>query len=192
MFIARISRGRTIRQFVTGVLLVPSLVSLLWFAVFGGSATGLQEKATAAGTTTLLVTTVDGAPSVSFDGAPYNLVDALDMPAALTTVTIVLIMVLAGIFFVTGADSASIIMGSITSYGVDEPRTPLIVFWGVTLRRQLTDSVVNRSVRQAVDQHHGEVFDMLTRPSSGESEARSARCSSRAGQRPDGAGPGPG
>ena len=38
MFIARISRGRTIRQFVTGVLLVPSLVSLVWFAVFGGAA----------------------------------------------------------------------------------------------------------------------------------------------------------
>src|SRR5690606_167027 len=42
MFIARISRGRTIRQFVTGVLLVPSLVSLVWFAVFGGSAIRLQ------------------------------------------------------------------------------------------------------------------------------------------------------
>ena len=45
MFIARISRGRTIRQFVCGVLLVPSAVSLLWFAIFGGSAIGLQEAA---------------------------------------------------------------------------------------------------------------------------------------------------
>ena len=44
MFIARISRGRTIRQFVTGVLLVPSLVSLVWFAVFGGAAIHLQEN----------------------------------------------------------------------------------------------------------------------------------------------------
>ena len=43
MFIARISRGRTIRQFVTGVLLVPSLVSLVWFAVFGGAAIHLQQ-----------------------------------------------------------------------------------------------------------------------------------------------------
>ena len=219
MFIARISRGRTIRQFVTGVLLVPSVVSLIWFAVFGGSAIGLQQQAAAAGATTPLVTTEDGAPTVSFDGALYNLVDALNMPAALTAATIVLIMVLVGIFFVTGADSASIIMGSISSYGVDEPRKPLIVFWGVlmgsvaavmlvaggddpsealsglqritiiaalpfvlvmvlmcialtkdlyrdplTLRRQLTDSVVARSVRQAVDQHEGEVFDMVTLP----------------------------
>src|SRR3546814_20740011 len=44
MFIARISRGRTIRQFVTGVLLVPSLVSLVWFSIFGGSAMKLQEQ----------------------------------------------------------------------------------------------------------------------------------------------------
>jgi choline/carnitine/betaine transport len=133
MFIARISRGRTIRQFVTGVLLVPSVVSLLWFAIFGGAAIGLQERATAAGGTTSMVTTVDGAPSVSFDGALYNLIDTLGMPSGLTTAAIILVMVLVGIFFVTGADSASIIMGSISSYGVEEPRKPLIVFWGVLM-----------------------------------------------------------
>lgn len=133
MFIARISRGRTIRQFVTGVLLVPSLVSLVWFAIFGGSAIGLQEQANANGTTNSLVTDVDGVATVSFDGALYNLMDSLQMPGPLTAVCIVLIMVLVGIFFVTGADSASIIMGSISSYGVEEPRKPLIVFWGVLM-----------------------------------------------------------
>ena len=46
MFIARISRGRTIRQFVTGVLLVPSLVSLVWFCIFGGAAIDLQQNGT--------------------------------------------------------------------------------------------------------------------------------------------------
>jgi choline/carnitine/betaine transport len=219
MFIARISRGRTIRQFVTGVLLVPSVVSLLWFAIFGGAAIGLQQQATAAGGSTSMVETVDGAPSVSFDGALYNLIDTLGMPAVLTTVAIVLVMVLVGIFFVTGADSASIIMGSISSYGVEEPRKPLIVFWGVlmgcvaavmlvaggddpsealsglqritiisavpfilvmvgmcvaltkdlyrdpiTLRKRLSESVVERSVRVAVDQHGGETFDIVTLP----------------------------
>ncbi len=44
MFIARISRGRTIRQFVTGVLLVPSLVTLVWFAIFGGAAIRMQQN----------------------------------------------------------------------------------------------------------------------------------------------------
>ena len=43
MFIARISRGRTIRQFIGGVILVPSTVSLIWFAIFGGTAMRLQE-----------------------------------------------------------------------------------------------------------------------------------------------------
>ena len=46
MFIARISRGRTIRQFVAGVLLVPSVVSLVWFAIFGGTAIDLQKAGT--------------------------------------------------------------------------------------------------------------------------------------------------
>lgn len=133
MFIARISRGRTIRQFVCGVLLVPSAVSLLWFAIFGGSAIGIQEAAQAAGTTTPLVTDVDGTPTVNTGMTLYNLMDALNMPGVLTGISIVLIMVLVGIFFVTGADSASIIMGSISSYGVEEPRKPLIIFWGVMM-----------------------------------------------------------
>jgi choline/carnitine/betaine transport len=229
MFIARISRGRTIRQFVTGVLLVPSVVSLLWFAIFGGAAIGLQEQATAAGGTTSMVTTVDGAPSVSFDGALYNLIDTLGMPSGLTAAAIILVMVLVGIFFVTGADSASIIMGSISSYGVEEPRKPLIVFWGVlmgcvaavmlvaggddpsealsglqritiisavpfvlvmvlmcvaltkdlyrdpiTLRKRLTESVVERSVRVAVDRHQGETFDIVTLPNDAVAEQAAA------------------
>jgi choline/carnitine/betaine transport len=63
MFIARISRGRTIRQFVTGVLLVPSLVTLLWFAVFGGSAIHIQRTAEATPDTgDGIATLVDGAP----------------------------------------------------------------------------------------------------------------------------------
>jgi choline-glycine betaine transporter len=211
------------------VLLVPSVVSLLWFAIFGGAAIGLQEQATAAGGSTSMVTTVDGAPSVSFDGALYNLIDTLGMPSVLTTVAIILVMVLVGIFFVTGADSASIIMGSISSYGVEEPRKPLIVFWGVlmgcvaavmlvaggddpsealsglqritiisavpfvlvmvlmcvaltkdlyrdpiTLRKRLTESVVERSVRVAVDRHQGETFDIVTLPNDATSEPASA------------------
>ena len=46
MFIARISRGRTIRQFVTGVLLVQSLISVVWFCIFGGAAINLQQNGT--------------------------------------------------------------------------------------------------------------------------------------------------
>lgn len=78
MFIARISRGRTIRQFVTGVLFVPSLVSLLWFAVFGGTAIHQRRAADATPNSgDGIATIVDGAPIVSFDGARFAILNGL-------------------------------------------------------------------------------------------------------------------
>ena len=64
---------------------------------------------------------VDGAPSISFDGALFDLVKNLNMPAGHTAAVIVLAMVLVAIFFITGADSASIIMASLSSNGASEP-----------------------------------------------------------------------
>jgi choline/carnitine/betaine transport len=130
MFIARISRGRTIRQFVTGVLLVPSIVSVLWFGIFGGSAFKVQEAADAAGRPGL-VTMTDGSPSIDFDGALFDLVKNLSMPDWLTAAVIVLAMVLVAIFFVTGADSASLVMSSLSSNGSADPKRGLVIFWGL-------------------------------------------------------------
>lgn len=129
MFIARISRGRTIRQFVTGVLLVPSVVSVIWFGIFGGAAFHVQQEADKAGTPGL-VTTTDGVASVNFDGALFDLVKNLGMPGWLTVGVIVLAMVLVAIFFVTGADAASIVMGSLSSNGAEHPRRGVVIFWG--------------------------------------------------------------
>lgn len=129
MFIARISRGRTIRQFVTGVLLVPSVVSVIWFGIFGGTAFHIQQEADKAGTAGL-VTTVDGVSSVNFDGALFDLVKNLGMPGWLTIAVVVLAMVLVAIFFVTGADAASIVMGSLSSNGAEHPRRGVVIFWG--------------------------------------------------------------
>jgi choline/carnitine/betaine transport len=129
MFIARISRGRTIRQFVTGVLLVPSLVSVIWFGIFGGTAFKIQEDADRAGTAGL-VSMASGSPSIDFDGALFDLVKSMSMPAWLTAAVIVLAMVLVAIFFVTGADSASIIMSSLSSNGSSDPKRGLVIFWG--------------------------------------------------------------
>jgi choline-glycine betaine transporter len=129
MFIARISRGRTIRQFVTGVLLVPSLVSVIWFGIFGGTAFHLQREADASDTPGL-VTVTDGVPSINFDGALFDLVKQLSLPEWLTAAVIVLAMVLVAIFFVTGADSASLVMSSLSSNGSSEPKRGLVVFWG--------------------------------------------------------------
>ena len=117
MFIARISRGRTIRQFVTGVLLVPTVVSLLWFAIFGGAAIDRQRT---------VGDMVDADGSVNSTGALFKLLDT--MPIA--GVTTVLVMVLVAIFFVSGADAASIVMGSLSERGSHEPRRSTVVFWG--------------------------------------------------------------
>ncbi|MEW1615023.1 MULTISPECIES: BCCT family transporter [unclassified Streptomyces] len=114
MFIARISRGRTIRQFVGGVILVPSTVSLIWFAVFGGSAMRLDEQSSLTGADT---------PEAQLFGVLQ------EFPIA--TVTSILVMILVGIFFVSGADAASIVMGTLSQKGVLEPGKPVVVFWGV-------------------------------------------------------------
>ncbi|OBK75889.1 BCCT family transporter [Mycobacterium sp. 1164985.4] len=115
MFIARISRGRTIRQFVTGVLLVPSLVSLVWFAVFGGSAIREQQEG------------VDLAGEDSIEAQLFGLLD--QYPIA--TIASVLVMVLVAIFFVSGADAASVVMGSLSERGTIKPGRGTVIFWGV-------------------------------------------------------------
>ncbi|WP_392544110.1 BCCT family transporter [Oryzobacter telluris] len=115
MFIARISRGRTIRQFVTGVLLVPSLVSLVWFAIFGGAAIHTQQAGT------------DLAGASTAEGQLFGLLDTLPLAG----VTTVLVMVLVAIFFVSGADAASIVMGTLSQRGTMEPSRWNVVFWGI-------------------------------------------------------------
>ncbi|GAA0955698.1 BCCT family transporter [Kribbella koreensis] len=115
MFIARISRGRTIRQFVTGVLLVPSLVSLVWFCIFGGAAIDTQRHG------------VDIAGQSTTEGQLFGLLDHYP----LASVTTILVVVLVAIFFVSGADAASIVMGTLSQRGAIEPRKSVVVFWGV-------------------------------------------------------------
>ncbi|GAB3715424.1 BCCT family transporter [Mariniluteicoccus flavus] len=114
-FIAQISRGRTIRQFVSGVLLVPSLVSLVWFAIFGGAGIAAQRAGT------------DLAGADGVEAQFFGLLQT--MPLA--SVTGVLVMVLVAIFFVSGADAASIVMGSMTERGAIHPRKQTVIFWGV-------------------------------------------------------------
>jgi choline/carnitine/betaine transport len=114
MFIARISRGRTIRQFVGGVILVPSTVSLVWFAIFGGTAMKLKEGGGLGGEDTP-------------EGQLFGLLQ--EFPIA--TATSLLVMILVGIFFVSGADAASIVMGTLSQKGALEPGRFVVVFWGV-------------------------------------------------------------
>ena len=118
MFIARISKGRTIRQFVVFVIAVPSLVSFVWFSILGGAAFDLQ-----------LNEGKDMAALVDA-GLESTLFDTL-RSFPLSSVTVVLAVFLIAIFFVTGADSASIVMGMLSENGAEEPKRGLVVFWGV-------------------------------------------------------------
>jgi choline/carnitine/betaine transport len=116
MFIARISRGRSIKQFVVGVILIPSAVSLLWFAIFGGAAIDLQRSGT-------------DLASADTEGQLFGLLQSYPLGFALS----VLAMVLVAIFFVSGADAASVVMGTLTSRGSIEPRRWVVIFWGVVM-----------------------------------------------------------
>ncbi|WP_236711207.1 BCCT family transporter [Streptomyces sp. 150FB] len=115
MFIARISRGRTIRQFIGGVIVVPSTVSLIWFAVFGGTAIRLQEEK----------------GQLADEATSEGQLFALLQQYPLATVTSILVMVLVGIFFVSGADAASIVMGTLSQRGAFDPSKYVVTFWGV-------------------------------------------------------------
>jgi glycine betaine transporter len=118
-FLARISKGRTIREFVIGVLVIPSGVSLVWFAILGGSAINLQLTGQAD-----LVDTV-AQPEVSL----FTLLDAFP----LATITSFVVIVLVAVFFVSGADAASIVMGMLTCRGILEPPRGIVAFWGTAM-----------------------------------------------------------
>ncbi|WP_230685116.1 BCCT family transporter [Cellulomonas sp. JZ18] len=117
MFVAKISRGRTLREFVTAVIVVPSAVCLVWFTVLGGTTMWLEQT---------------GA-SMSAAASGQDMLFALLHELPLGAVTSVLAVVSVVIFFVTSADSASIVMASLSEQGNPEPRRATTVVWGIAL-----------------------------------------------------------
>ncbi|MFC7495646.1 MULTISPECIES: BCCT family transporter [unclassified Nocardioides] len=120
MFIARISKGRTIRQFVVCVVLVPSLVSFAWFSILGGSALNLQLNE---GWQPPLTDT----GGIALEASLFDMLREFPLSA----ITVALAVILVAIFFVTGADAASIVMGQLSQHGAEEPNRSLVIFWGV-------------------------------------------------------------
>lgn len=116
VFIARISRGRTVREFVLGTLLVPTIVTTLWFSIFGGSA--LYRELTEPGSML-----VDG--EVDTDTTLFLLFDGLPLGNVLSVAGILLIVV----FFVTSSDSGSLVVDMLASGGNPNPPTWSRVFW---------------------------------------------------------------
>lgn len=120
IFIARISKGRTVRQFVAGVILVPTLVTLLWFSVLGGTA--LYSELSGKGGLVGPDGTVDAA------GALFAALAQVPAGGVLTIGAIIMIV----IFFVTSADSGALVMGMIASGGDVEPKNWIRIFFTLT------------------------------------------------------------
>ena len=120
MFIARVSRGRTVREFITCVLLIPSLVCVLWMAVFGGVAIDqvLSDPATSA----VKANVIDSySPELSL----FAMLEGLPLSSITSTIGIVLVIV----FFVTSSDSGSLVIDTITAGGKVDAPVPQRVFW---------------------------------------------------------------
>ncbi|MHA7176615.1 BCCT family transporter [Arthrobacter sp. Sr24] len=120
IFIARISKGRTVRQFVAGVILVPTIVTMLWFSVLGGTA--LYSELSGKGGLVGEDGTVDAA------GALFAALAQVPAGGVLTIGAIIMIV----IFFVTSADSGALVMGMIASGGDVEPKNWIRIFFTLT------------------------------------------------------------
>jgi len=118
MFIARISKGRTVREFVLGVILIPTLLSFVWMSVFGGSAIFVQTHGSE-----------DIVAAVNNDVATAMFVMLNHFP--LSQVLSFAAIVLVTIFFVTSSDSGSLVVDHLTSGGKLDSPTPQRVFWAI-------------------------------------------------------------
>ncbi|WP_136253524.1 BCCT family transporter [Onishia niordana] len=116
MFIARVSRGRSVREFLIAVLLVPSLVSVLWMTAFGGTA--IDQ---------VITDNFQGVKDAALELQLFTMLGQLPLTAITSFVGIVLVMV----FFVTSSDSGSLVIDSITAGGkIDAPK-PQRMFWAI-------------------------------------------------------------
>ena len=116
-FIARISKGRTVREFIIGVLLLPTLLCLIWFSAFGGTA--LDQIA--GGYTGVSETVEAYKPELSL----FKMLDELPMTTLISTIA----MLLTVIFFVTSSDSGSLVIDTITAGGKLDAPVSHRVFW---------------------------------------------------------------
>jgi glycine betaine transporter len=116
-FIARISRGRTIREFVVGVILVPSVVSFIWFAILGGTAINLELAGTG---------NISEAVNEGLENALFSTLNQFPLAGLMSLIAIILV----ALFFVSGADAASVVMGMLSTRGNINPSRPVVVVWG--------------------------------------------------------------
>ncbi len=119
MFIARISRGRTIREFILGVLIVPTILTFLWLSAFGGSALFLELNGLA---------NITDAVQNNVATSLYVLMDQFPIGAFTSVVGIILVTS----FFVTSSDSGSLVIDSLTAGGKLDAPVAQRIFWALT------------------------------------------------------------
>ena len=118
MFVARISRGRTLREFTVVTVFAPTLILILAFTVFGGTAITFHQQG------------VEG-----FDGSEGGeaVLFAMFQNLPLGQITPFILLFVLAVFFITSADSASVVMGTMSSKGNPTPNKLLVVFWGLCM-----------------------------------------------------------
>jgi glycine betaine transporter len=120
VFIARISRGRTIREFCLGVILIPTVFSMFWFSVLGGTGIWIEQ------------TTGGGLATIVYEDAAtalFAFLDYLPMSQVLGTLALFLIF----IFLVTSADSGTFVISMMSAEGDPEPTAKLKLVWGTAI-----------------------------------------------------------
>ncbi|GAF20197.1 LOW QUALITY PROTEIN: glycine betaine transporter OpuD [Bacillus sp. JCM 19046] len=116
-FIARVSRGRTLREFVIGVLLVPPIVGFVWFSLLGGTAISIESQGIAA------------ISSLAEEEALFGVLETMPFSTITSYITIFLVAV----FFITSADSATHVLGSQSTNGSLNPPTKIKILWGILM-----------------------------------------------------------
>lgn len=114
MFIARVSRGRTVREFITCVVLVPTILCIIWMATFGGTAL-----------TQVIADAAAPVGSVAQEIKLFHMLDDFPLSAVLSFIGIILVLV----FFVTSSDSGSLVIDTITAGGKTDAPVSQRVFW---------------------------------------------------------------
>ncbi|MBA8824304.1 glycine betaine transporter [Saccharopolyspora lacisalsi] len=121
LFMARISRGRSIREFVAATVLVPSVVSMIWISVFGGSALQLAGS----GQASAIAETVKQSPAAGM----FVFIQEYPLPILLSIISLVVLWV----FFVAGADAGTVVLGELSTGGDQNPKTWIRLLWGALL-----------------------------------------------------------
>jgi len=118
MFVARISRGRTIREFAAVTIFAPTAILALAFTIFGGTAITFSR---------------DGVEGIDGESSNEQVLFSMFQDLPLGTITPFILLVILAVFFVTSADSASVVMGTMSSKGDPTPNKLIVIFWGLCM-----------------------------------------------------------